>query len=197
MLPKRICYSGYCAVSLIKAWLFCLALLMACGLANADEYTNVEQSIGAKQWAEAISLADKALANKPRDAQLRFMKGIALTQQDKSSEAIALFTRLTEDFPEMPEPYNNLAVLYAGQLQYDKARVALEMAIRADPSYRTAYENLGDIHAKLASQAYTHVLELKGSDKVTRGKLNLIHDLFSGADGASQSGAIAQTTHSN
>ncbi len=59
-----------------------------------------------------------------------------------------MFTKLSEDYPELPEPYNNLAVLYAQQKQYDKARTALEMAIRTHPSYAIAYENLGDIYAK-------------------------------------------------
>jgi Flp pilus assembly protein TadD len=59
---------------------------------------------------------------------------------------------LIEDYPELPEPYNNLAVLYAQQKQFDKARTALEMAIRIHPGYATAYENLGDLHSRLASQ---------------------------------------------
>jgi tetratricopeptide (TPR) repeat protein len=48
---------------------------------------------------------------------------------------MAVFSKLTEDYPELPEPYNNLAVLYAQQKQYDKARTALEMAIRIHPGY--------------------------------------------------------------
>ena len=84
---------------------------------------------------------------------------------NKTDEAIAVFTKLTEDYPELPEPYNNLAVLYASQKQYDKARMALEMAIRAHPSYATAYENLGDLYAKLASQAYGKAVQLDESER--------------------------------
>ena len=79
------------------------------------------------------------------------MKGLILTEQGKPADAIKIFTGLTEDYPELPEPYNNLAVLYASQGQYDKARTALEMSIRTHPSYATAHENLGDIYAKMAS----------------------------------------------
>ncbi|PJC02445.1 MAG: DUF4440 domain-containing protein, partial [Gallionellales bacterium CG_4_9_14_0_8_um_filter_59_50] len=78
----------------------------------------------------------------------------------------------------LPEPYNNLAVLYAGQGQYEKAKVALEMAIRTHPSYATAHENLGDIYAKMASQAYDRALQLDKSNADTRTKLALIQDLF-------------------
>ena len=77
------------------------------------------------------------------------------------AQAIATFTKLTEDFPELPEPYNDLAVLHAAQGDYDKARAALEMAIRTNPGYATAHENLGDIYARLASQAYCKALQLE------------------------------------
>ena len=87
------------------------------------------------------------IRDRPKDAQGRFLKGQILTEMNKPADAIAVFTKLTEDYPELPEPYNNLAVLYAQQKQYDKARTALEMAIRTHPSYAIAYENLGDVYA--------------------------------------------------
>ena len=111
-------------------------------------------------YAEALAKADQYLAGKPRDPQMRFLKGVVLTESGRTGDAIATFTKLTEDYPELPEPYNNLAVLYAGQSQFDKARAALEMAIRTNPSYATAHENLGDVYAKLASQAYSKALQL-------------------------------------
>ena len=101
-----------------------------------------------------------------------------------SSPNIAVFTKLSEDYPELPEPYNNLAVLYASQGQYDKARAALEMAIRTNPSYATAHENLGDVYAKLASQAYSKALQLDSNNTGVQPKLALIRDLFApGAKG--------------
>jgi ketosteroid isomerase-like protein len=78
----------------------------------------------------------------------------------------------------LPEPYNNLAVLYAQQKQYDKARTALEMAIRTHPSYAIAYENLGDVYAKLASQAYDKALQLDSANSATQNKMALIRDLI-------------------
>jgi tetratricopeptide (TPR) repeat protein len=79
----------------------------------------------------------------------------------------------------LPEPYNNLAVLYAQQKQYDRARNALEMAIRTHPSYAIAYENLGDVYAKLASQAYDKALQLDTSNAAAQSKLAMIRDLVS------------------
>jgi ketosteroid isomerase-like protein len=85
---------------------------------------------------------------------------------------------VTERFPNLPEPYNNLAVLYADQGQFDKARKALETAIKTHPSYATAHENLGDIYARMASEAYDKALQLDTGNTRAQGKLSLIKDLF-------------------
>jgi tetratricopeptide (TPR) repeat protein len=123
------------------------------------------------------------LVTKPKDAQARFLKGLIFAEQGNTADAITVFSSLTQDYPELPEPYNNLAVLYAGQGQYEKAKEQLEMAIRTNPTYATAHENLGDIYAKMASQAYDRALQLEKSNTSstanTKTKLALIRELFS------------------
>ena len=155
------------------------AALLCCVAAHADEYADVSQLVRAGKLPEALSRADQYLAAQPKDPQMRFIKGVIQRDSGKTSEAISTFTRLTEDYPELPEPYNNLAVLYAGQSQFDKARGALEMAIRTNPSYATAHENLGDIYAKLASQAYNRALQLDTANQGVPPKLALIREIFS------------------
>jgi tetratricopeptide (TPR) repeat protein len=164
------------APKMIAAVLLSAGLLFS-GLAFAD-YAEVNRLMRAGQYAEATAKADQFLAGKPKDPQMRFLKGVILTEQGKPQDAITQFTKLIEDYPELPEPYNNLAVLQAGQGQFDKARAALEMAIRTNPSYATAHENLGDVYAKLASQAYSKALQLDGSNTGIQPKLGLIRDLF-------------------
>ncbi|WP_201451590.1 nuclear transport factor 2 family protein [Hydrogenophaga sp. BPS33] len=146
--------------------------------AQGDEYAEVNRLVRAGQLSDALAKADQHLSSKPRDPQMRFLKGVIQTESGKSSDAITTFTKLTEDYPELPEPYNNLAVLYAGQSQFDKARAALEMAIRTNPSYATAHENLGDVYAKLASQAYSKALQLDAGNAGVPPKLSLIRSLF-------------------
>ncbi len=158
--------------------LLALAALLHGTAALADDYSDVSQLVRSGKLMEAMVKADQYLAAKPRDPQMRFLKGVIQRDSGKTADAIATFTRLTEDFPELPEPYNNLAVLYAGQGQYDKARTALEMAIRTNPSYATAHENLGDVYAKLASQAYNKALQLDASNQGVPPKLALIRELF-------------------
>jgi ketosteroid isomerase-like protein len=120
----------------------------------------------------------------------RFMKGLILTEQKKNTEAIAIFIKLTEDFPELPEPYNNLAVIYGQLGQYEKARAALEMAIRTHPSYATAHENLGDVYARLASQAYDKALQLDTTNTGAQVKLAVVRDLIGGGKGAQKPGVV-------
>jgi tetratricopeptide (TPR) repeat protein len=158
--------------------LLCIAASLVVSTAHADEYADVSQLVRTGKLQEALTKADQYLGAKPRDPQMRFLKGVIQRDSGKTTDAIATFTRLTEDFPELPEPYNNLAVLYAGQSQFDKARTALEMAIRTNPSYATAHENLGDVYAKLASQAYNKALQLDAANSGVPPKLALIRELF-------------------
>lgn len=169
-------------LKLAAARLAAIALCMGLSapvFAQSDDLQEAQQLLKQGQIDRALERVDQYLKTKPKDARGRFLRGILLTEQNKPNEAIRVFTELTQDYPELPEPYNNLAVLHASQGQYDKARAALEMAIRTHPSYATAHENLGDIYAKMASQAYDKALQLDKGNQGAQTKLNLIKDLFS------------------
>src|SRR5688500_4674380 len=159
--------------------LFACSLLLGGGV-RADDLQDANKFLKSGQHAQALASVNKALSAKPRDPQARFLKGVILTEQGNTREAIDLFTRLTQDYPELPEPYNNLAVIYAGQGQYERARVTLEQSIRTHPSYATAYENLGDVYAKLASQAYDKALQLDKSNAGAQNKLSLVREISRG-----------------
>ena len=163
----------------IVSALFVAVLTVATSMpASADELQDIQALVKQGNHTQALDRVNSYLASRPKDAQARFLKGVILTEQNKSAEAIKVFTALTEDFPELPEPYNNLAVLYASQQQYDKSRQALELAIQTHPSYATAHENLGDIYAKMASQAYDRALQLDKSNAAAQTKLSLIKEIF-------------------
>lgn len=170
-------------------------LLLANPLAYADESQEVAKLYRQGNHAQALQRADAYLASKPKDAQMRFQKGLILTEQNKIADAIRIFSSLAADHPNLPEPYNNLAVLYASQGQYEKAKDALEQAIRTHPSYSTAHENLGDIYAKMASQAYDKALQLDKGNAAAQTKLALIKDLFTdGSKGVRIAAATSAST---
>lgn len=153
----------------------------AAALAQSDGLQDITRLLKQGQHSQALERVNQYLSAKPRDAQGRFLKGLILVEQNRVPEAIEVFSRLSQDYPELPEPYNNLAVLYAAQGQYEKARQSLEMSIRTHPSYATAYENLGDVYSKLASQAYDKALQLDSSNTAAQSKLSLVRELISAA----------------
>ena len=161
------------------ARLVAFSALLGAAAVHAADYSDITVLLKSGKAADALAKADQRLASAPKDPQLRFLRGVAQADSGKPNDAIATFTQLTQEYPELPEPYNNLAVLYAGQNQLDKARTALEMAIRTNPSYATAHENMGDIYAKLAAQAYNKALQLDATNSAALNpKLALIRELF-------------------
>jgi tetratricopeptide (TPR) repeat protein len=176
-------FSRVLPVALLLAWLPTVAL------AATPSIQDVNQAFRQGNNAAALDKVNAFLTANPKDAQGRFLKGLVLTELNRYNDAIKVFTDLTEDYPELPEPYNNLAVLYAAQGQYDRAKNSLEMAIRTHPSYATAHENLGDIYAKMASQSYDKALQLDKSNTSAQTKLAMIHDLF-GPTRASDAGKV-------
>ncbi|MDP1537428.1 MAG: tetratricopeptide repeat protein [Burkholderiales bacterium] len=174
------------------ACVVCLAFA-APAQSQSDALQEARQLLKQGQTDRAMERVDQYLKTRPKDARGRFLRGILLTEQNKPNDAIRTFTELTQDYPELPEPYNNLAVLYASQGEYDKARAALEKAIRTHPSYATAHENLGDIYAKMASQAYDKALQLDKGNQVAQTKLNLIRDLFTNGIRPPATVALART----
>lgn len=162
------------AYTLVLARLLVLAASLTVATAQADNYSEVSQLLRAGRLEEAQAKVDKHLAAKPRDPQMRYFKGLIQRESGQPAEAIATFTALTEDFPELPEPYNSLAVIHAAQGDYDKARAALELAIRANPGYATAHENLGDIYLRLAGQSYCRALKIEAANTNIQTKLTSI-----------------------
>lgn len=128
--------------------------------------------------AEAITKLETALKATPRDPRLRFTYGLVLADQGKSVEAIDVLTQLTQDFPELPEPFNNLAVLHAARGELDKARYALENALRALPNYSLGHENLGDLYLRLAARSYEQANANDRSNTAAQSKLTLTRELL-------------------
>jgi Flp pilus assembly protein TadD len=122
--------------------------------AVADGTPQIDSSITQKDWAGALRQLDERIASNPRDAQAKFKRATVLARLNRDDEAIAAFTELAQVYPELPEPYNNLAALYAKEGRYPEARAALETATKVNPNYGLAYENLGDLYLRLAAESY-------------------------------------------
>jgi Flp pilus assembly protein TadD len=144
--------------------------------AYADSLRKARALVGDKQYGEAITILDGLIAERPREPQARFLRGVALADSGKSTEATAAFLALLGEYPELPEPRNNLAVLYAQKGEYGLAREQLEAAINAAPEYTIAYENLGDIYTRLAAIQYEKTLARDPRNRTAPVKLKLVRD---------------------
>lgn len=176
---------------MFRSIVFPAAVALALGTGSlavhANAVADAQKMMQRGDYAAALSALDAQLRSNPQDAEARFVRGLALTQLDRVPDAIRAFADLTRDYPQLPEPYNNLAVLYAQEGDYEKARDALEAALATHPSYATAHENLGDIYAALAGAAYNRALMLDQGNRGVQQKLSLISQM----DGAPATAAAA------
>ncbi len=146
--------------------------------AAATPAAEVQQLVDQGKINDAAQRVQTLLKQSPQDVQLRFLQGVIAAEQQKYDQAIQVFTALTRDHPQLPEPYNNLAVLHAAKGEDRKAAQVLEQAIRTNPSYATAHENLGDLYARMAGDAYAKALQLDNNRKPAPPKLSLIKQIF-------------------
>jgi predicted Zn-dependent protease len=130
------------------------------------------------EYHSALQRIDDWLKSRPKDARGRFLRGMIFVQQNKLDDAARIYTDLTQDFPELPEPYNNLAVIYAQRGDLERARNLLESAVRANARFSAAHENLGDIHTRLAAVSYEQALKLDSANKVVAAKLKAVNELI-------------------
>ena len=139
--------------------------------ATADGTPGADAAISQHDWASALSQLDERIKTNPRDVQAKFKRATILARLNRDDDAIEAFTELTQLYPELPEPYNNLAALYAKHGRNEEARVALETAVKANPSYGLAWENLGDLYLRLADASYRRAQTLGHASGTTPQRL--------------------------
>lgn len=181
----------------MKRWLATLMMsITLCGvfnIASAVELSEIEGLMRSGNYQAALAKSEEYARANPTDPAGRFSRGLILVRLDRVDEAIAVFNELTRDYPRLPEPYNNLAVLHAQRKDFDKAQKALESAIATNPAYATAHENLGDIYAIKAAVAYSKALEIAPSNRSLQGKLQMLERLNPGGTGAVTTAAAPAT----
>lgn len=147
--------------------------------ARADEVAAIRDLLARGEAAPALLRAEKVASANPRDAQARFLVGVALMDLRRDAEALAHFTRMSQDYPDLPDPLNNVALLEARAGRLELARTTLEAALRADPSHRLARSNLGQVHLMLAVQAWEHAAALGPLDAAVQRRLEAVRQLLS------------------
>ncbi len=113
-----------------------------------------------KKWDEALLEIAEISKKNPKNVQVVFIRSRILIEQGQLEQARLVLVGLTEKFPELPEPYNNLAVLYASAGKLDLAREHLEMCLKLAPKYAIAMQNLADVYTRIAAEYYGQAYQL-------------------------------------
>ncbi len=129
-------------------------------LTASEITTRIATMLDQGQNQKALDIIERRLAQEQSayrtgtDVQLMFLHARALAALGHDNDAEDLYRRMTTQYPELPEPWNNLAAEYAKQGKLEMARDALHMALTADPNYAEAHANLGRVQMLLASQSF-------------------------------------------
>lgn len=163
-----------------------LALLAGCAItisqaAVADSPEEVRGLLARGDLAAALLKAQAGVAARPADAQSRFVLGVVLMDMGRDSQALVVFTELSQAYPELPDPMNNIALLQARAGQLEAARQSLESALRNDPAHRAARINLGQVHLMLAEQAWSQAVAAMPADSALLLKLQSVRALLAPA----------------
>ena len=167
-----------CLVPILIGCIFLLSPFLSHAQSDKSIIEEIKVLLKNGSYDDAETLTNQSIENNLNNPELLFYRGIIETNQGKKNQAIDTFRDLTERFPQLPEPFNNLAVLYAEKGQFRLAKEILEQAIKTNPSYLTAHINLGDIFTKMASEAYNKALEIDKSNNIAITKLSMITQLF-------------------
>ncbi|WP_458216400.1 tetratricopeptide repeat protein [Paracidovorax citrulli] len=149
-----------------------------------------EQAATQRRYDEAIQRYDRVIAENPRNVQARFQRAWALAQSGREDDAVRAFTELAQEYPELPETHNNLALLYARRGDLKRAEAELLLAVQARPGFAIGYSNLGDVYRRLAEQAYAEALKRNPGDARASRGLAAVRD--TSAAGAQQPRATGQ-----
>lgn len=166
---------------LLSVALLCTALAPAAaqGVVPSDLAARVQEQLRLGQAEAALQALDAAQAGRLADASLHFLRGVALMDLKRNEQASEVFTALAEAYPELPDPWNNLALLHVRAGQPELARQALEVALRNDPSHRTARLNLGEVHLMLAAQSWQRAGQSAPLEPAQRRRLEVVRELLS------------------
>lgn len=189
-------YRGRAALA--ATLVFCALLGLASGAAHAqqvpaiaDGTPEIDREIAAGQLDTALHALDQRIATNPSDVQAKFKRGTVLARLGRDDQAIVAFTALTQQYPEIPEPYNNLAALYAKRGDLAQARVTLETAAAANPAYALARQNLGALYLRLALESYQRAAAIDPRDTQSAQRVKVISGVLNLAAPAAASAASA------
>jgi tetratricopeptide (TPR) repeat protein len=170
-----------CRMRLLISFALSCALMALSAGARADLYSDVNRLIQSGQLEKAQQQVDQRLKTAPTDPQMRLLLSRIQDAQGQTPAAMDTLQGLTQSFPELAEPHNNLAALLARKNRHADALISLQAAIKARPDYAIALENMGDVYAALASQSYGKALQITPNQRRIQAKQLTIDQMLKAA----------------
>ena len=157
----------------------CVALgLVVCSLTASanDPYSTIIEHQNNGRYNEALTQISTILADNKDDFRALLLKGNVNKLMGNTDQAVSIFKELIEQYPQMPEPYNNLAVLYADTGQTALAVETLQQVFSTSHSYSAAFNNLRNLYNEMASSAYREALDIKQKKSKKNSQYTLLSD---------------------
>jgi tetratricopeptide (TPR) repeat protein len=150
------------------------SMVVTASVSASDPYTAIIADQENGRYKQALSQISTLLDNNANDAQALLLKGNVSKLMGNTTEAASIFKQLINQYPAMPEAYNNLAVLYADKGQTALAIETLQQVFSTSDSYATAYKNLRELYNQMASSAYREALDIDKETKQKTGQYALL-----------------------
>ena len=131
----------------VLALLLSLPLCFAFAQDTAAGIAAIQTALRARQYDEALAIADASLQESPSDYRIRTLQGIALSMKGDNPAALAAFRRALMLSPRYPAALKGEAQLLF-QTGDKRATPILERIIKMDPGDQTAQEMLAVMQAK-------------------------------------------------
>jgi tetratricopeptide (TPR) repeat protein len=135
-----------------------LISLFIINIAQAATLQEMQTELDSAQYARASTTGLELLRQQPDDPRLLFLTAFAFQKNNQAKQAIHYYQEVISAHPELPEPRNNLAIIYLQKGEYDEAVKLLIASLNTHPAYATAYKNLNTLYQGLASEAYRKAL---------------------------------------
>lgn len=148
------------------------------GMHNNDFSPKVEELLRDGRNDDAAELAEIGYQRNPSNVKLKFLRAVALDGLNRQEDAAILLREITRSHPEIPEPYNNLAVIEAGFGNLEEAQRLLKKALQLNPKFALARKNLADIYLSLAREGYEAAAESFPANKTVAKRLKTLNELL-------------------
>jgi hypothetical protein len=172
-------------------------LILSCGTVfAASSIADLKKLIDQENYSEAAETGEELLLKHPGHARIQFLTAYAYQYNQQNWKAAQHYKKVILQHPELPEPRNNLAMIYIDDGDYDKASRLLVDAINTRKSYAVAYQNLNRIYTSMASEAYKQALGESGEPPKQKPviKLTALSELGSADQGTNRETSLTQDT---